>query len=248
MKPTTMQQFRFFFCALCVALLCSVSSLHAGEITLASVGGYKRPMVEIIDRYQDETGNKVTAVYGNMRQVISQSKMSGTVALIIGDQKFFDRSGLEFDAFHPVGQGRLVLAWRQGIGIEKIDDIAGGGVGRVGMPDPVKAIYGVAANEYLENSGMMPEVSEKLIRLGTVPQVSAYLLSGDIDAGFINSTDAIGVREKIGGFLLAADALYTPIAINAGVLKGYGDKGDVARFIEFLRSPDAREIFGRYGL
>lgn len=243
-----MQQFRFFLSALCVALLFSVSSLHAGEITIASGAGYKRPFVQIISHYQEATGNKVTAVYGNMRQVISQAEMSGQVALIIGDQKFFDRSGLEFDAFYPVGQGRLVLAWRQGVGVETMSDIAGSNVTRVGMPDPVKAIYGFAANEYLENSGLMPEVSERLIRLGTVPQVSAYLLSGDIDAGFINATDALGLQENIGGFLVAEEALYTPIAINAGVLKGFGENADVAGFIEFLQSPDAQELLKRYGL
>lgn len=244
----TMRQYRFFSCALFVVLLFTVSSLHAGEITLASGAGYKRPLVELISRYQDETGNKVTAVYGTMRQVIAQAQMSGQVALILGDQKFFDRSGLEFDAFHPIGQGRLVLAWRQGVGIEKISDIAGGGVARVGMPDPVKAIYGFAADEFLQQSGLQQKVSEKLIRLGTVPQVSAYLLSGDIDAGFINSTDAIGVREKIGGFLVADNSLYAPISINAGVLKGFEDNMDVAGFVEFLQSPGGREILGRYGL
>lgn len=82
----------------------------------------------------------------------------------------------------------------------------------------------------------------------TVPQVSAYLVSGDVDAGFIDITDAIGIRDQIGGYLEIDPQLYSPIQIVAGVLAGHEHEAAVKAWAEFLSSGTARTIMIRYGL
>ncbi|RNA64563.1 molybdate ABC transporter substrate-binding protein [Prosthecochloris sp. ZM_2] len=236
------------FTALCSLVLLCQAPLFAGDITIASGAGYKRPLQDITTLYREKTGNTVSAVFGNMHQIISQASLSGSIAIMIGDQKFFDRSGLDFASFQPVGKGRLVLAWRKGLNLERIGQITAEDIERIGFPDSSKAIYGSAATQYLANSGLMENTAEKLLKLSTVPQVSSYIISKEIDAGFINLTDAIGIAEAIGGYLPADESLYSSIAINAGVLKEFSNNPDVRDFLDFLDTAEARTILKTYGL
>ena len=84
--------------------------------------------------------------------------------------------------------------------------------------------------------------------VATVPQVSAYLVSGEVDAGFINLTEALGVRERIGGYLEIDRALYSPIRIVGGIVKGFEHQESVEALATFLKSDEAREILGKHGL
>ncbi|MBO8093284.1 MAG: molybdate ABC transporter substrate-binding protein [Prosthecochloris sp.] len=240
--------FKHLHIFLTTIIFCCQASAQASEITIASGAGYKRPLQEINTLYMQQTGNSVSAVYGNMFQIISQADMSGRIAIMIGDQNFFDRSQLDFSRFQTVGQGRLVLAWRSGLEITGIEDITSERIERIGLPAPAKAIYGKAAMEYLENSGLMNRISGKLLKLSTVPQVSSYLISKEIDAGFINLTDAKGITEKIGGYLPAETTLYQEITISAGVLEGFENSDEVSSYLDFLESREARNILSTYGL
>ncbi len=229
-------------------ILTAASLVQASDITIASGGGYKRPLLEIIAHYEHKTGNAVAGVFGNMYQIITQVSMSGNVCLIIGDTTFFDGSDIDFSGFHPLGKGKLVLAYRKGTSLEAISDINNASITRIGMPDPAKAIYGKAATEYLNQSGLMPLIDGKLLKLSTVPQVSTYLKSKEIDAGFINLTDAIGIKDDIGGYIVADPSHYSLIIIQAGIIKGFENDPDVQSFISFLKTEEAGTILRKYGL
>lgn len=236
----------FFSLLLLFSLLSS--TLRAETITIASGAGYKRPLMEIAEKFEKKSGYHLDAVFGHMQQIFSQAKMTGQIAIIFGDRSFFDQSGISFAGYYPVGQGKLVLAWRQGLHLKSITDIRSNAVTRVGIPDEKKAIYGHAAAEYLQKSGLSGDVTSKLLVVSTVPQVSAYLETGEIDAGFINITDAIGIQGKTGGYLAAEQSLYTPIHIQAGVVTGFEGRTEVKALLEFLKSKESRAILKHYGL
>lgn len=222
--------------------------LHAEQITIATGAGYKRPLMEIAALYEKKTGNHIDAVFGNMQQIFSQTETSGKVSIIFGEKSFLERSSLAFSNFHPVGKGTLVLAWRKGLKLKRTGDIRRNDITRLGIPDRQKAIYGHAAEEYLKNSGLADTVKQKLIVLSTVPQVSAYLVSGEIDAGFINITDAIGIQKKTGGMLQIPRNLYSPIDIQAAIIKESEKKTEVADFLRFLKQRESVAILKRYGI
>ena len=89
--------------------------------------------------------------------------------------------------------------------------------------------------------------------VGTVPQVSAYLTSGQVDVGFVNLTEALAVQDKLGGVvaLPAGQGSYTEVEIVAAMpsesehpltLDGRN------KFALFLRSAAAQDILKRAGL
>lgn len=220
--------------------------LAADPLLIAAGAGYKKPLTEIYAAFTQSTGTKVEAVFGNLQQVLAQTRDSGRVDLVVGEQAFLAKSGL-FSRDQTLGTGRLVLAYgaRRLAGYQSLTDPA---VTRIGLPDPQKAIYGKAATQFLERSGLLPQVKGKLMTLSTVPQVSAYLIAGTIDAGFLNVTDALGIADKIAGYDELPAGLYDQPVIVLAVPKDRPESTASKSFADFIGQDGARAILTRYGL
>lgn len=240
--------FKKSFLSVLLGLLLIANTAFSQTITIASGAGYKRPLVQVAKLYEEKTGHKIEAVFGNMYQIISQVKMSGKVSLIFGDRHFFDKSGIAFASYHEVGTGKLVLAYRKGLQLKTISDIEKNEVKRLALPDSAKAIYGYAAVQYLRNTGLYGKVEKKCLTVATVPQVSSYLISQEVDAGFINLTDAIGIKDQIGGYIEADQQKYSPIHIEAGVVRGFEQDSLTTELLRFLKTPEVKKILDAYGL
>jgi molybdate transport system substrate-binding protein len=84
--------------------------------------------------------------------------------------------------------------------------------------------------------------------LATVPQVSAYLLAGSVDLGFINVTDALGIADKIAGFDELPSDLYDPPRIVLAFPTAAPSTEAAEALATFVTSDQARAIFTRFGL
>jgi len=235
---------------LSLILILTAGTLMAQDLMIASAAGYKKPVAEIVKLFEQESGTKVNAVYGNIQMVASQAEQTGEISCIIGDKKFLKKieSSVSFTEYHPIGEGQLVLAYRKGLTIAKIEDLLTDQVKTVFMPQDGKAIYGIAATEALKSYGYTEKLAPKITQVATVPQVVSYLLTGEIDAGFINLTEALANKDKLGGYFLVDKSKYTPIVIVAGVVKGFENKPETLDFIKLMSSEDALPVYQKYGL
>lgn len=234
---------RLFTLILTLMLSCPAS---ADSLLIATGAGYKKPLTEIYAAFTQATGLKVEATFGNMQQVLAQTRDSGRVDLVVGEQGFLSKTEL-FERYLELGQGRLVLAY----GPKRLSGypaLTAPEVERIALPDPNKAIYGRAATQFLERSELLPQVQPKLMTLATVPQVSAYLVAGTVDAGFINITDALGLEGKIAGFDEIPADLYDPPLIVLAFPKERPASVAAKAFADFLGSDAAKTILRQYGL
>jgi len=232
----------------CLVVLLLAGQAMAEPLTIAAGAGYKKLVTALAKGFETASGAKTELVFGNMGQVVAQAKGSGAIDVIVGEKGFLEKSGLAFSGFAEIGQGVLVVAWPKGKALAAPADVAKPGIRRVAMPDPEKAIYGKAAAQYLEKSGLQKDVAGKLLVVATVPQVTTYLLSGEVDAGFVNRTDVMDLGEAIGGYLEVDPSLYAPIAIGAERLAEAKNPGDAKAFADFLASDAARAIAKKHGL
>jgi molybdate transport system substrate-binding protein len=235
--------------AMLVAILVSsATGVVAEEATLAAGAGFRRPLSEVAAAYEQATGHKILQIYGHMGQVMAQARESGQLALVCGDQALLKGAGgVTFERFTRLGPGKLVVAYRKGITLAKADDIAGESIARIGTPDQANAIYGKAGQQFLERAGLTDKVAPKLVKVGTVPQVTSYVISGEVDAGFVNATDAIGAGANIGGYVEVGQDFYDPVDVSCGAVAGKPSQA-ADGFLAFLATPQARAILTRYGL
>jgi molybdate transport system substrate-binding protein len=219
----------------------------ADEITLAAGAGYRRPIAELAAAYEKQSGDKVLQIYGHMGQVLAQARESNQIGMVCGDRVVLERAkDVTFGAVARIGVGKLVVAYRKGIMLAKPEDVAGPEFKRIGIPDQANAIYGKAGRQFLERSGLAAAIDPRLVAVATVPQVTSYVVSGEVDAGFINVTDAIGAGDGIGGYVAVDATLYDGIEIACGVSAPAAKPAEA--FAKFLDTKQARAILQRYGL
>jgi len=222
---------------------------RADEATLAAGAGFRRPIADIAAAFEKDSGHKILQVYGHMGQVLAQARESGRVSLVCGDRAVLDgATGIAFDKTVRLGLGKLVVAYRKGMSLGKAQDLVRDEFKRIGIPDQANAIYGKAGRQFLERSHLAPKIDPKLIAVATVPQVTSYVASGEVDAGFVNATDAIGMANNIGGFVEVEPNLYDPVEVICGVLSAAKNSPAVESFARFLATEPARAILARYGL
>ena len=237
---------------LAIAGLFAVGALPASaaeSLTIAAGAGYKRPVSELAAAFERRSGIRIEPFFGHMGQVLAQARQSDRVALVFGDQAFLENAGQPaFVRYLPAGRGRLVLAWPADRTLSGAEGLVDPAFARIALPDQRQAVYGKAAGQFLARSGLAQRLEGRLLMVANVPQVSAYLVSGEVDAGFINLTDALGVRERIGGFVEIDPALYDEVRIVAGVVEGRESLPGVEALAEYLASPEAQAILTRHGL
>lgn len=229
----------------CVSLL---SLVYADDLKIAVGAGYKKPVVEVLKVYEEEQHKKVDAMYGNMAQIFAHAKQM-EIMLVIADKKFLvKQNDLAFVDYLDIGIGRAVIAYAKGVSLPNIEALASSLIKSIAMPEAKKAIYGDAGMEFLHNAKLYESVKEKLMVVATVPQVSSYVSTHEVDVGIMNLTAALDSGDKLGGYIEIPKEYYTKIEIVAGSLNTCKESNECQNFLAFLHTPKAREIFAKYGL
>lgn len=254
---------RTFHAFLLLTLLIFASTQPAmaqDAFTIAAGAGYKQLVTELGKAYEAKTGTAPQQIYGNMGQVSAQAKNSGVVDLVIGDKNFLDNADLAFSEEYFIGKGRLILAVAKGVDLDVMDglttlDTESGealltdpAVTRIAHSDTKKAIYGRAATQFLNNAGLAETLAPKLLMVGTVPQVSTYVVNGEVDLGFINLTDALAFEDRVALLIPVDETLYSPILIVAKTLADAPAPEAATAFGAFLQTDTARGIAAKHGL
>lgn len=223
-------------------------ALAQQSLLIAGGAGYKRPLDEIAQGFEAASKIRVERFYGHMGQVLAQTHATGKVAVVFGERDVLEAAEqVHFSHILPLGKGRLVVAWAKGKAMTQAQELRSDAFARIAVADTRQAIFGKAALEYLKHSGLFPAVEKRLLTVNMVPQVSSYLVTGEVDAGFINLTEALAIREKIGGYLEIPQAEYTPVEIVAAQVNGQ-DTAEVQAFMAYLQTPAVQEVLKRYGM
>lgn len=89
-------------------LLVATPVRSAETVLIAAMGGYRKPVLELIDAFRKETDIEAQAAFGHIKQIEAQARQNREVAFLIGDKSLLEPTGL-FSRFDRLGTGRLVL-------------------------------------------------------------------------------------------------------------------------------------------
>jgi molybdate transport system substrate-binding protein len=124
-------------------------------------------------------------------------------------------------------------------------DLATRGISRIAIGNPESVPAGVYARQWLERAGLWASLSPKVVPTLSVRAALAAVRAGHANAGVVFATDARTTPDVPVAYAVpSADA--PPIRYPIAVVRG-AREADAARFVDFLFSPAARDLFTRAG-
>ena len=124
-------------------------------------------------------------------------------------------------------------------------DLAQATYQRVAIGLPASVPVGRYTKGVLEAEGLWTAIEPKMIGAQSVRQALDYVARGEVDAGFVYSTDAALMPDKVKVALTVVTA--KPILYPAAPIAASANMGIAQRFVEFLLSPQSTAVFVKYG-
>lgn len=122
-----------------------------------------------------------------------------------------------------------------------------GRVNRLAMGEPAAVPAGVYGRKWLEHEGAWPRLESKVVPFPTVRAVLSAVENGRADAGIVYKTDAmITPNVRVVASVDAKQHPYLDVSYPAAVIVGPAE-AEAKRFLEFLKGPQARAVFGKRG-
>lgn len=125
-------------------------------------------------------------------------------------------------------------------------DLTDPAIPNVAVAEPSTVPAGIYAKEYLRKIHVWDKITYKLIPTDNVRSALAAVESGNAATGIVYKTDAL--ISKVVRIAFEVPAAEGPeISYPAAVMADSKQQPAAQRFLDYLQSPPAREIFRKYG-
>ena len=118
---------------------------------------------------------------------------------------------------------------------------------KIAVANPEHAPYGRAAVAALQSAGLYDQLKPKLVFGENISQAAQFVQSGSAQAGLIALSLSLSPAMKNGKRWNIPSDHYPRIEQAVVILKSSSDKQAAVSFLAFLKSPQARATFERYG-
>lgn len=251
---------KFLIPLLIVAILVGAYSLvvspfgKSEHITVFAGSASKPALTEIAELFESKTGVKVELNFGGSGTVLSQMKISKEGDLYIpGSHDYMiraikdgvvDPSTIKVIAYLVPA---IIVQEGNPKNITSLKDLARPGI-KVGIGDPKSVCVGEYAVQVLKKAGLYDEVSKNIVvHAESCSKTAALIVMGQVDAiiGWRvferwnpNKADVVYINPK-----------YIPkiAALPAAISTYTKEKAIAQKFLNFLTSEEAQQIFRKYG-
>jgi molybdate transport system substrate-binding protein len=139
----------------------------------------------------------------------------------------------------------LIVPKDSKLAIKDVKDLAQAQVARIALGNPEIVPAGRYTQEALTSAGLWESLKPKFIFAENVRQALDYVGRGEVDAGFVFSTDAIIAKDKVQ--VTATAEGHTPIRYPVAVVAGTKKRELAQRFIDFLLGSEGQRVLSRFG-
>jgi len=227
---------------------------HITTITVSAAASLTEAFTELEDAFEEENPgidvNYNFAGSGTLRMQIeggapidvfasaSQSHMDilSNQSLIVEDSR------KDFAANTVV----LITPVDSDLEIDGPEELLAEDVGTISIGNPETAPVGKYTLEALEEAGLWEELGPKTLLADDVKQVLVYVERGEVDAGFVYSTDAATAEEGSIEIRTTIPTV-TPISYPIAVVSSSAYQEEAQIFVDFVSSDEGRMILESYG-
>ena len=240
-----------------LVLLLAVPLLACGrsqdELLVFAAASLRDALEEVGDDFHQAHGVRVRFSYGGSVAMAQQIARGAPADLFLsagpGPMDSLDRQGLlEPGARVDLLGNVLVVVARESAADAPSEprDLLAPEVRRLAVADPQLAPAGAYAREALQSLGLWAQLEPKLVMGADVRTVLAYVESGDADAAVVYATDA-SIAPDLRVLWTFGPETHSPLLYPAAALRDAGHPERARLFLEFLRGPEAGEVFDKFG-
>lgn len=231
-------------------------SVASEKITVFAAASLTNALSEIAAQYKQEKNAEVIASYASSSTLARQIEQGAPANLFISaDQQWMDyaidKNLMVADTRYTLLGNDLVLIAPKDSSLNDVvinketkwKSLLHGGKLAVGDPDHVPV--GIYAKESLEYLGAWNTVSPEMARTNNVRSGMALVERDEAPLGIVYGSDAVASNKvKVVG-VFPADS-HKPVEYPMAVVKDQDNKS-VREFYDYLKTPQAAEIFKKYG-
>jgi molybdate transport system substrate-binding protein len=119
-------------------------------------------------------------------------------------------------------------------------------VKNIALAEPASVPVGVYSSKYLTDEGLWDQVKPKIVPVQDVRATLASVESGNVEAGFVYKTDA-AISKKVKIVYEVPVDKGPKITYPIAVVKESKNKNAARDFMNYVRSPAAKDAFKKYG-
>lgn len=226
---------------------------HAADVTVSAAASLTNAFREIAPLFESANpGTKVQlnfAASGALLQQIAKGAPADVFAS--ADQETMDQAqtqGLVKEARRRnfVSNALVVIVPSASANVPKsTNDLTQPAYARIAIGLPASVPVGRYTKGVLQDSNLWGAIEPKMIGATNVRQALDYVARGEVDAGFVYSTDAAIMLDKVKVALTVPTPkpiLYPVAPLPAGPNATQGEK-----FVDFLFTPPAQAILSKHG-
>ncbi len=240
----------------CFAVIFSISSSHAQsqkEILVSAAASLRDAFLELGKNYEKDHAVKVVLNFAASGQLKAQIETGAPVDV------FASASPVDMDALEKnklllensrkdFARNELVLVQNVAskFSIKTLSDLSNQKIKRIALGNPQSVPAGRYAKEFLGKEKAYEGLKEKMIFGENVRQVLDYVQLGEVDAGFVFSTDAI-LSKKVQIVLKVPAEKHAPIIYPIAVIKNSKSSKEASDFVAFVASDKGQTILKKFG-
>jgi molybdate transport system substrate-binding protein len=231
------------------------SSAYAQQLRIAAAADLQYALTDLSAQYEKQAGVKLAITYGSSGNFFAQIQNGAPFDLFLSADlnyppKLIDAGFAEPDSLQIYATGRLVLWLPPDSPLDpaaRLKTLLDPRIRKIAIANPEHAPYGRAAVAALQNAGLYDQLKPKLVFGENISQAAQFVQSGSAQAGLIALSLALSPAMKNGKRWNIPPDRYPSIEQAAVVLKSSPNKQAALSFLAFLKTPQARDTFERYG-
>jgi molybdate transport system substrate-binding protein len=231
--------------------LFSCQNENKDALRIASAANMRFALETIVDAFESETGTDCEIVYASSGKLCAQIESGAPYDIFLSADyhypKYLHNLNLaEEPQLYAYGQ---LIMWSKTISkgdMEMFFDKDK--TAKVAIADSVLAPYGQATHSYLKSSGLMEQVSDRMVIGESISQVNQFVHTGAVKLGFTSySTIKANDQEGAGSYVIVDNNLYPPIEQCASIISSQSTHPQAQRFLDFLLSKNGQLVLSQYG-
>ena len=233
-------------------MMCGVASVaSAAEVKAAVAANFTATMKELAAKFEAKTGDKVTLSFGSSGKLYTQIVNGAPYDVFLSadtarPEQLEQEGGAVKGSRFTYAMGRLALWSAQ----PELVDAEGTVLNsekfeRLAIANPKTAPYGAAAVEVLQGLGLYEKIEPRIVQGDNIAQTYQFVATGNAQLGFVALAQ---VKAKpSGSWWQIPQDYYTPIRQDAVLLKSAADNKAARALLDYLRSPEAKQIIEQSG-